>query len=328
MDEERKEQVIMPPAVEKAPVKTRIVQPLLWIVIVILSLCIVVMVGLMKLGTDSVLEKTGEPTTEKTAMVKVVGTEAMAVQTAREETETEIQKTEPAETKAAETETIRESADWKNSIFGEAKTGISTQISIAGLSSAEKEELGFKESDFVRRVSDFLNTERLEVKTITFTDKVSCSSEHAVAYLAELDNVTDQVLQVLLFPEYPGYYLLTLQEVQTLVIPVTQQTEAPVQPQTESVSVPQNTEASYDAMNLSILGIPETLLNYIDNRYELQYSLYRYLYSKGYTQMESATVTDYSIDSSVRKATIHFQLTDGTSVTGTYKKDDNSYSYK
>ena len=83
----------------------------------------------------------------------------------------------------------------------------------------------------------------------------------------------------------------------------------------------------YDATDLTIMAVPSTLSNYLDNRYELQYTLYDYLYRNGKSDVETAAVRDFSIDPERRIASISFELDDGSTVTGSYKKDSNSYEY-
>ena len=87
-------------------------------------------------------------------------------------------------------------------------------------------------------------------------------------------------------------------------------------------------EPSYDATRLSVRNIPETLLNYISNRYDFQYSLYDYLYRNGHREAESATVTGYEIDPDRREAAIDLSISDGSHVTGTYRMSDHSFSYR
>ena len=70
------------------------------------------------------------------------------------------------------------------------------------------------------------------------------------------------------------------------------------------------------------------MLNYIDNRYEFQYSLYDWLYNHGKKNVESASVTDYSIDGDARQAKIKLKLSDGSSLTAVYDKTADSYSFK
>lgn len=272
------------------------------------------------------------------------------------ETETEVSAAAVTETVISETEQQKveeeaesnglddrsaEETSWRETIFGEVKNGIvSQQITVAGLSVEEKMQLGFVESDFIRTISDFLTKHQIRTDTVTFTEQVSCSSENAVAYRVSLAGIEEQVLQVILFPDYAGSYLITLQEAVMVNIPVQEATEQNVAQQEAAstvqqpsvIYVPQQTERAqqntYDASTLSILNIPETLLNYINNKYELQYSMYRYLYDRGYTNVTSAAVTDYSIDASSRSATIRFELSNGGKLTGTYRKDTNTYAYE
>ena len=95
--------------------------------------------------------------------------------------------------------------------------------------------------------------------------------------------------------------------------------------QAPTAVIPETT--AYDATALSVLSVPSTLVNYLDNRYELQYTLYDFLYRNGKRDVTAASVENYSIDPDNRIATISLKLDDGSMVTGTYKKDANEYSY-
>ena len=100
-----------------------------------------------------------------------------------------------------------------------------------------------------------------------------------------------------------------------------------VQMQT-AVTQPQTSAASdYDATSLTINSVPEELLNYLDNEYVFQYSLYDYLYRNGKKDVRSARVTGYSIDSVERKALIRVELDDGSKLSASYDKSSSSYSF-
>jgi GH24 family phage-related lysozyme (muramidase) len=99
-------------------------------------------------------------------------------------------------------------------------------------------------------------------------------------------------------------------------------------PSSQNTENTQDQQNAYDATTLAVKKIPETLLNYIDNRYEFQYSLYNWLYNHGKKNVESATVTDYSIDGDARQAVIDLQLSDGSGMTAVYDKSANSYSFE
>ena len=101
----------------------------------------------------------------------------------------------------------------------------------------------------------------------------------------------------------------------------------PVQAQPTQTQNTNPEETKYDATDLTIMAVPSTLSNYLDNRYELQYTLYDYLYRNGKSDVETAAVRDFSIDPERRIASISFELDDGSTVTGSYKKDSNSYEY-
>ena len=78
---------------------------------------------------------------------------------------------------------------------------------------------------------------------------------------------------------------------------------------------------------LTISGIPEKLLNYLDNRYEFQYSLYDYLYKNGYRDVEEVMVESYTIDADERKAEMDIRLDTGRMMAGVYDKQRNSYLF-
>ena len=104
------------------------------------------------------------------------------------------------------------------------------------------------------------------------------------------------------------------------------QTQNPPQPQSQPQSQASQ-DTDYDARNISISSVPEELLNYMDNRYVFQYSLYDYLFSHGKKEVQSAEVTDYSIDAGTRQATIKLTLSDGSDLTAVYSKSSGSYTF-
>ena len=78
------------------------------------------------------------------------------------------------------------------------------QVFITGLSASEKEKLSFRESDFVKAVSSFLSSKRIDAKTVEFLRKMDISADGAQEYLASLPGHEDFYLVVLMYPEYPG----------------------------------------------------------------------------------------------------------------------------
>ena len=228
------------------------------------------------------------------------------------------------------------------------------QVFITGLSASEKEKLSFRESDFVKAVSTFLSSKRIDARTVEFLRKMDISADGAQEYLAVLPGHDDFYLVVLMYPEYPGKYILSFLDLDGLAgsvkekkkqddtTPETSAVNTPIQTvQTQPVAVSppvqtqlsaetQNTspgEAKYDATDLTIMAVPSTLSNYLDNRYELQYTLYDYLFRNGKRGVSTAAVDDFDIDPDDRIAEITFELDDGSTVYGSYDKDSNSYSY-
>lgn len=246
----------------------------------------------------------------------------------------ETQKKEEPETQAAaETQT-----DWQRDIFGSGtKQALMGEFRIAGLTASMRKAVNFKETDFLAGAAAFLSKHGLKSRSITIKQELDCSVDGIFCYLADLLE-DEQKLILLMYPDYPGKYqfvLLDEEAVETLTEGVKKEqkpseTVNALSPETTAATEPfrqPQTEAPYDATRLSVTGLPETLDNYIANRYDLQYSLYNYLYYNGHRQVTSAAISDYSIDGDKRTATISFQLSDGGTVTGIYAKDNNSYSF-
>ena len=262
---------------------------------------------------------------------------------------------EPAETAEPGTQDpVQETENWKEKIFG-SDDGLvqDKQVFITGLSASEKEKLSFRESDFVKAVSTFLSSKRIDAKTVEFLRQMDISADGAQEYLAVLPGHDDFYLVVLMYPEYPGKYILSFLDLDGLAGSVKEKKKQDTTPETSAVNTPiqtiqsqpvavsppvqtqpsvqtQNTspgEAKYDATDLTIMAVPSTLSNYLDNRYELQYTLYDYLYRNGKQNVGTAAVRDFGIDPDRRVASITFELDDGSMVTGSYDKDSNSYVY-
>ena len=238
-----------------------------------------------------------------------------------------------------------------DTVFGETGQGTSLGCvtTVTGFTDREKREIGFLESDFLKDAGAFLAGQQIQTKRIIIEDRIAGSSNAAVAFQGRLEGKDDYILDIVFYPDLPGEYIFLLRNVkgnerenegqtaqdtagqntaqvsQNNNSAQTVQAEAAAGQNTESTPAPQN---SYDATNLAIKRIPETLLNYIDNRYEFQYSLYDWLYNHGKKDVESATVTDYSIDGDSRTASIELSLSDGSSISAVYDKTGNSYSFK
>lgn len=249
------------------------------------------------------------------------------------------------------TETKNSFQSLHDTVFGETGQGTSLGCvtTVTGFTDREKREIGFLESDFLKDAGAFLAGQQIQTKRIIIEDRIAGSSSAAVAFQGRLEGKDDYILDVVFYPDLPGEYIFLLrnakgnergnngptaqgtdgqstsQASQNNNSAQTTRAEAAVGQNTESTPTPQN---SYDATNLAIKKIPETLLNYIDNRYEFQYSLYDWLYNHGKKDVESATVTDYSIDGDSRTASISLSLSDGSSISAVYDKTGNSYSFK
>lgn len=267
---------------------------------------------------------------------------------------------DPEETEEPENESESETENWQETVFGSSEGTVIQFVEVSGLTRSQKEKSGYRESDFVTALSAFLSENGLdEVTEVTFIDEVSCSADSAYAFIATMDADSDEILTAVMYPEYPGFYILMLQDASEIagIVEAEAETEADtgetgtvtetaaepeVQVESEETQTGQQqttvaaetqasnsgTQGNYNANNLSVTDIPTVLANYLSNRYELQYTLYDYLYQKGRTDVTSASVASYEIDSDTRIATIVFNLSDGSSLTGTYDWNSNTYSYQ
>ena len=240
---------------------------------------------------------------------------------------------------------------WQDTVFGtEGANTITRRIRVVGPDREEIAGSGFSEPSFIKAAGQFLKEEGIGASQICFVEKAKPSADGAYAWRASIGGKAKYSLLGIWYKEYPGRFILTLvpeaenagsdkntADASTQASAQARQT----QQQTPALSnVPpaesgqntqlqiRQTERSYDATRLSIKGIPETLLNYISNRYELQYSLYDYLYHSGHRDVSSVQVTDYEIDPDRKEATIQLKADDGTSITGLYKRSGSSFSYR
>ena len=198
---------------------------------------------------------------------------------------------------------------------------------------------GYSESSFIKAAGYFLNEEGIKASAIRFKEKIETSAGDAYAWKAVIEGNTNLGLLVLWYKEYPDKYILALMPEEENASSHENRTGSSQQvasvPGTTQPEIRQNaqptqrtTERSYDATRLSVKGIPETLLNYINNRYDLQYSLYDYLYKNGHRNVDSVQVTGYEIDPDRKEAMIYLRTDDGISITGIYSRTGNSFSYR
>ncbi|MDY5331675.1 MAG: hypothetical protein SPG98_02775 [Porcincola intestinalis] len=262
------------------------------------------------------------------------------------ETEAAMSQAEISEEEKAELISQGEDS-MKDQIFGDDEDqGISPYLTITGMTDKEKRDAGFVETDFLREAGLFLKDRGISTKRIIVEKEVECSLPKGMAFQGRLEKVDGKSFRFILFPNLPGQYIFMIEEDEKEVQPETLTTEdaseadnqsagsqtqaasqaqypLQVQPQSQT----QEQADDYDARNISISSVPEELLNYMDNRYVFQYSLYNYLFSHGKKDIESAEVTDYSIDAETRQATIHLRLSDGTDLTAVYSKSGGSYTF-
>ena len=263
------------------------------------------------------------------------------------ETEAALPKPEISEEEKAEL--INQGQEsMKTEIFGtDEDQGISPYLTITGMTDKEERDAGFVETDFLRAAGLFLKDRGISTKRIIVENPIDCSLPNGMAFQGRLEKVDDMSFRFILFPDLPGEYIFMIEEDEEKVQPetlmtegasdteeqaagaqtqTTVQTQNPPQPQSQPQSQASQ-DTDYDARNISISSVPEELLNYMDNRYVFQYSLYDYLFSHGKKEVQSAEVTDYSIDAGTRQATIKLKLTDGSDLTAVYSKSSGSYTF-
>ena len=240
-----------------------------------------------------------------------------------------VEETEGTTLPESEASLLEEKEEWMEMLFGPSLPTIARELTIQGLSQAAKEGIGFLESSFVQAASRFLTKEGIVGTQLVFEEEIPCSSPGAHAFKASIPG-WEGTLSVLFFPDFPGASIFLLQkaepEGQEKIIQETQPIRS-TEKQPETDALPPETIATYDAAQLSILAIPESLLNYLKNQYELQFSLYRYLHAHGYPEVRSITVEGYQIDGENQTATIQLRLPDGESLTGVYERKENTYRY-
>ncbi len=242
-------------------------------------------------------------------------------------------------------------------VFGEngRSASLGCVTAVTGFTDREKREIGFLEADFLKDAGAFLAGQQIQTKRIIIEDRIAGSSNAAVAFQGRLEGKDDYILDVVFYPDLPGEYIFLLRNVkgnerenasetttesegqnagQNSSQAQNSQSNTPSQEISQPAVAQQNPQPAaqpqnpYDATNLSVKKIPETLLNYLDNRYEFQYDLYDWLYHHGKREVSSASVTDYSIDGDSRTATIELALSDGSSMTAVYNKSSNTYSFE
>ncbi|MCD7744138.1 MAG: hypothetical protein LUI13_02400 [Lachnospiraceae bacterium] len=320
-----------------------------WLIGVIL----IFLAALYLLNNSSRNTETNLPQETEAAIIESESETAAAAQTVRvtgmsiADDETDISAGEENGTTTEENQSEEENQngissdeDWQQTIFGDSENSVLPSIKVSGLTEEQKKKSGYRESDFLMALSAFLsNNDLTGVTEVTFENEIPCSSDGAYAFCASMDNSENQII-IIMYPDYPGQYILLLEETQEtaeesdIVEEAERQNESEADEQKQDAIEIQSgqgsseTERSYDATTLSVTGIPTTLLNYLANRYELQYTLYDYLYRNGYSDVTAAAVNSYEIDADTRTATITFTLSDGSSLIGIYNRDENSYSYQ
>ena len=224
-----------------------------------------------------------EAKTETSGSITVTGNQDMEARLENENISAEAEGlTDEAQKEEIPEETVmEESRDWQSDIFGTGTSQVSQIISrnleLDGMTDGMRDAVNFRESDFLIGAAAFLSEQKVSVDQITIEEELPCSSDGATVYLAELQGINDQALIIILYPDYPGKFQFLLMDrgaVNNLVenagksaevsqteavreIETTPVVTAPAQAETQAAQ----TEASYDATRLSIIGLPGTLDN-------------------------------------------------------------------
>ncbi len=230
---------------------------------------------------------------------------------------------------------------WQETIFGAGESmAMTMQIQVQGLTENERILTGFRESDFIKKLSVFLSANNISTRKATFSGPAACSAISGAAYEAALSGIKDRKLVVVFYPEYPGQYLFCLvkdekEKTSSGNTQAQNQTHQPqvqvqqTQPQTAAAQNTQpETQPEYDAMRLSVKNVSEELANYLASTYDLQYSLYDYLFRHGVKNAKTARITSYYIDPEERTASIEINVEGAGNVTAIYDRDGNSYSFQ
>lgn len=277
------------------------------------------------LGVTDQKENQAYPSETEAALTRVIGSEEIS------EVLLEDDVKEQRDIFTAETEGLEQSMNVLLPMIFDAKESTvgRGQIKVTGLSSGAKKQLSFLEAEFVAELTAFLQQQNIKTSEVVFEKEILISEENVSGYVLQIDGQEKAQLLAFFFPKLPGQYLFTVLEktiqetMETEVQPQAPQMEAPVSMRTEVIA----DADTYDASTLTINGIPEKLLNYLDNRYELQYSLYDYLYRNGYRNVKTVVVDDYEIKAEEKVVEIIFGMKDGKRITGKYDKESKQYSF-
>mgnify|MGYP006067917891 CR=1 FL=1 len=245
-------------------------------------------------------------------------------------------KTAKQEKTQPETSPLQEAPpDWEGTFFGSPPPTVARNLTVSGLSKATKNGLALLESSFIQAASRFLTANNIPGRELVIEDETPCSSPGAHAFAASIPGTQEKLL-ILFYPDFPGQFIFLLQKEKTdTKVPLEEPAQAaqvPSQPQAQpestTVRLPETeVPPPYNAASLTIRSIPKPLQNYLKNPYELQYSLYNYLFYHGCRDTEQVTVETYQINGEDQTATIQFQLPNGTSLTGVYARKENTYHY-
>ena len=294
-----------------------------------------------EMASETVVSVTGKDDASEEPQTE---TKVKAVETAPEDGTGGTDRTEIA---SRDHNTAVSDAKWQETIFGGGESmAMAMQIQVQGLTENERTLTGFRESDFIKRLSAFLSANNISTRKVTFSGPAACSAISGAAYEAALSGVRDRKLVVVFYPEYPGQYLFCLvkEEKEKTTSGNTQarnetqaqnQTQQPqvqvqqTQPQTAAAqNIQPETQPEYDAMRLSVKNVSGELSNYLASTYDLQYSLYDYLFHHGIRNVKTARVISYYIDPEERTASIEISVEGAGNVTAIYDRDANSYSFQ
>ncbi len=92
-------------------------------------------------------------------------------------------------------------------------------------------------------------------------------------------------------------------------------------------TVTTDSSSSTETTSFDIMSVSTVFLQFCGSEDAFYQSAFDYVLSKGLTGSIVGTMSDYEIDPDAQTATIHIMLNTGASMTGTYNKTNNTYSF-
>lgn len=228
-----------------------------------------------------------------------------------------------------ESETQKESETEESSPYGLRLHGITADI----ITSYNGQ---FDDRDFLTALGDALHLDSPRSEYYGITD-VTFSRD---PYEGEADN--DKVYHYIYFGEDPEWRMLSTYYLKDHSYVFTKYEKAPeesedttsgsTQPAISASSGSYGGSGSYtpaqtQETTFDILAVSKVFLDYTGDHEGFYQKAFEYVLSKGLTGQITGTMSSYDIDPEKKTATITILLNNGSSFTGTYRKDKKSFSF-